>query len=91
MSDGPTDAGYSTFDFEAALAGIRRSVARQDAQMEQDFRKRVSSGRQKPVWWQQAEPALLILLAMIAFASLVRHQMKHLMTTVRPARATRKI
>jgi hypothetical protein len=71
MSDGPSDARHSSFDLETALAGIRRTMKRQDAQMEEDFRKRVTSGHQKPAWWQQADPAVMLLLAMITFASLV--------------------
>jgi hypothetical protein len=71
MSESRSDTGHHAFDLEAALAGIRRTAERQNAQMEQDFRKNVASGGQKPAWWQQADPAVLILLAMIAFASLV--------------------
>jgi hypothetical protein len=71
MSDGRSEAAQSPFDLEAALAGIRRTVARHDAQMEEDFQKRVTSGHQKPAWWQQPDPAVLILLAMIALATLL--------------------
>jgi hypothetical protein len=71
MSDHSSDAGHGTFDFAAAIAGIQRTAERQNAQMEQMFHSRVISGGQKPAWWQKADPALLVLLAMIAFACLI--------------------